>query len=157
MGLLRAGSNGSHRCGTGDGPRESHGECFEPRHRSFAAAGRGQGYLVQTKDIPGIRGKLDLSATIKANVLVRARTVCQFDELSVNVLGKSYYVALLRAADIRAAGMDVVPKPLPDDPGHAEIPELTYENRKSKQAIEWRTLLAEKLFLQIEGPFSSRE
>ncbi len=71
--------------------------------------------------------------------------------------GKSYYVALLRAADIRAAGMDIVHMPLPDDPGHTEIPDLNYENRKSKQAIEWRTLLAEKLCLQIEGPFSSRE
>ena len=46
--------------------------------------------------------------------------------------GKSYYVALLRAAEICAAGMDVVPKPLPDDPGHAEIPELTFGESKVK-------------------------
>ncbi len=71
--------------------------------------------------------------------------------------GKSYVVAWLRAGDLRAAGIDVLPRPLPDDPGHAEIPTLTYDQRKSKQAIEQRTLLAEKLCLQIQGPFLSEE
>jgi hypothetical protein len=71
--------------------------------------------------------------------------------------GKTYFVALLRAGDIRAAGMEVVPRPLPDDPGHAEIPELTYDTRKSKLAIEWRTRLAGELCLYIEGPLGASE
>jgi hypothetical protein len=69
--------------------------------------------------------------------------------------GKQYHVAVLRAGDIRSHGMEIAARPLPDDPGHAEITSLTYDNRKSKQAIEWRTLLAERLCLQIEGPFST--
>lgn len=48
--------------------------------------GADRGYFLRVEDIPGIRGKLNLSATTKANVLVRARTVCHFDELSFNVL-----------------------------------------------------------------------
>lgn len=57
--------------------------------------------------------------------------------------------------DIRAAGMEVTARPLPDDPSHAETTSLTYVDRKSKQAIEWRTLLAEQLSLRVEGPFST--
>jgi hypothetical protein len=67
--------------------------------------------------------------------------------------GKQYYVAVLRAGDIRAAGMEVAAQPLPDDPGHAQITSLTYDGRKSKQAIQWRTLLAEQLCLRVEGTF----
>jgi hypothetical protein len=68
--------------------------------------------------------------------------------------GKSYYVAVLRAADLRAVGIDVVPSPLKDDPEHAEIPGLTYDNRKLMPYFEWQTLLAEQLCLRIEGPFT---
>lgn len=69
--------------------------------------------------------------------------------------GKEYFVAVLRAGDIRAAGMEVAARPFPDDPSHAEITSLAYANRKSKQAIEWRTLLVEQLCLQVEGPFAA--
>src|SRR3954468_9405112 len=47
--------------------------------------GPDRGYLPRTEVIPGIRGKLDLSASIKANLLPSARTACQFDELSHDV------------------------------------------------------------------------
>lgn len=67
--------------------------------------------------------------------------------------GKKYYVAVLRAGDLRAQGIDVVPRPLEDDAGHAELPGLTYANRKSVQALEWKTLLALQLCLRVEGPF----
>jgi hypothetical protein len=75
------------------------------------------------------------------------------DQAAIGRAGKAYFVAILQAGDLRAAGMEVTPRPLPDDPGHAEITSLTYDNRKSKQAIEWRTLLAEQLCLEIQGPF----
>ncbi|MBC8872772.1 MAG: hypothetical protein H8E44_25345 [Planctomycetes bacterium] len=69
--------------------------------------------------------------------------------------GKSYYVAAFRAGDIHAAGMHVVPSPTPDDTSHAEIADLTYDGRKSKQAMECRALLAERLCLWVKGPFST--
>lgn len=67
---------------------------------------------------------------------------------------KSYYVAVLRAGDLRTAGISVVARPLENDPGHAEIEDLTYENRKTDQARGRQKLLAECLTLCVKGPFS---
>ena len=67
--------------------------------------------------------------------------------------GKKYYVAVLRAGDLRAQGIAVVPRPLEGDPGHAELPGLTYQDRKSDEALEWKALLAQQLCLRVEGPF----
>jgi hypothetical protein len=69
--------------------------------------------------------------------------------------GKSYHVALLRAGDLRAAGMEVMPKSVEGRPGHAEITSLTYGNRRSDQALEWQSSLAGELCLAVEGPFLS--
>ena len=49
--------------------------------------------------------------------------------------------------------MHVVSSPTPDDASHAEIVDLTYDSRKSKQAMEYRVLLAVQLCLWVEGPF----
>jgi hypothetical protein len=67
--------------------------------------------------------------------------------------GKSYYVAVLRTGDLRARGIEVVPRPIAGDPGHAEIPGLTYQNRKTDQALEWKLLLAQQLCLRVDAPF----
>jgi hypothetical protein len=69
---------------------------------------------------------------------------------------KNYYIAVFRAGDMRAAGMEVVPRPVEGNLGHAEISSLRHENRKSKQAIEWRFELAHQLCLRVEGPFRSK-
>lgn len=66
---------------------------------------------------------------------------------------KQYYVALFRAGNLRRLGMEVIPKPFEDDPGHCEIADLTFGNRKAMPFAEWQALLAEQLCLQIEGPF----
>lgn len=67
--------------------------------------------------------------------------------------GKQYYVAILRAGELRRLGMEIVPRPLDDDPGHCEIADLTFANRKSMPFAEWQALLAEQLCLRVEGPF----
>ena len=66
---------------------------------------------------------------------------------------KQYFVAVLRAGELRRLGMEIVPRPLDDDPGHCEIAELTFANRKSMPFAEWQALLAEQLCLRVEGPF----
>lgn len=69
--------------------------------------------------------------------------------------GKSYYVAVLRAADLRKNEITIVPRPdVPGgyDPGHAEIPNLNAGNRKEARTIELQRILVE-LCLQVEGPF----
>lgn len=43
-------------------------------------------YIVFEEDISSIRGKLNISNTIKQNLLRKSKTWCEFDELSYNVL-----------------------------------------------------------------------
>ena len=69
--------------------------------------------------------------------------------------GKSkqgYYVAVLRAGDLRKNGFEVVPRPRQDDPGHAELPDLTCDNRLTQESLE-RKLRLTKLCMRVEGPF----
>lgn len=53
-------------------------------------------YLPFREQIPGIRGKIDLSATVKADLLRSCRTVCEFDELSHDVLHNQILKATVR-------------------------------------------------------------
>ena len=70
--------------------------------------------------------------------------------------GKSYYVAKLRAGDLRRQGIQVVATPhLGSERGHASIPELNYENRKSERVKELGLLLALRLCLEVKGPFKT--
>lgn len=57
--------------------------------------GLDRGYLSHSEEIPGIRGKLDLSGTIKTNLFARARTNCHFDELTSDVLHNQIIKATL--------------------------------------------------------------
>ena len=69
--------------------------------------GADRGYLPRMEDIPGIRGKLNLSATIKGNLLVRGRTVCQFDELSfdgIEILEHGFSRIWARRSESRPVG-----------------------------------------------------
>ncbi len=57
------------------------------------------------------------------------------------------------AADLRGNGIVVEAHPLPDDPGHAQLPDLYSANRKDDVTLErQRRLVA--LTLRIEGPFA---
>jgi hypothetical protein len=66
---------------------------------------------------------------------------------------RGYYVAVLRVGDLRAAGIDVIGKPVEGNPGHAELPSLTSANRDTPKAEETMKKLAERLTLRVEGPF----
>ena len=73
---------------------------------------------------------------------------------------RGYFVAVFRAQDLRQNGIDVVPRPIhsenpgsPEyDPGHAEIPALTAENRNSAAALEMKLALT-TLAIEVKGPF----
>ena len=74
------------------------------------------------------------------------------EDVARNDRGKRYYIAVLRAVDLRANGLDVIPRTEGNVPGHAELPGLTYENRYTDAAVEAKQLLARKLCLKILGP-----
>ena len=63
-------------------------------------------------------------------------------EAAVGEPGQTYYVAVLKAGDLRANGMEVVPKPSDDCPGHAEIPSLRYANQREDRQEELQVILA---------------
>jgi hypothetical protein len=68
--------------------------------------------------------------------------------------GKSYYVAILRAGDLRQRGIAVEPRPTPDDPGHAELPQLNSASRKESRTLELQRELV-SLCLAVEGPYET--
>jgi len=67
--------------------------------------------------------------------------------------GKEYYVAIVRAGDLRAKGIRVEPDPAVDDRGHAVLPDLTHVTRKGAAQEGMQVRLAEELCLRVEGPF----
>lgn len=82
----------------------------------------------------------------------RARFVTVED--AAKGLGKrGYYVLAMRAGDLRAAGIHVVPMPHDDLPGHAEIPSLAYQEPESDVSMQHRELLADQMVMAIHGPF----
>ncbi|HTU18970.1 MAG TPA: hypothetical protein VMG10_12995 [Gemmataceae bacterium] len=71
--------------------------------------------------------------------------------------GKSYYVAILSAGDLQKQGIVVASRPLlPNDPGHAELPDLNSSNRKTAETLERQRILV-SLCLRVEGPFATAE
>ena len=74
--------------------------------------------------------------------------------LAENDRGKRYFIGFLRASVMRSFGMDVVPDPIPPtNLGHAEIPDLTSETKRTKRGKELMVALAERVCYRIEGPF----
>ncbi len=67
--------------------------------------------------------------------------------------GKSYYVAVLLAGDVRRQGIEPIPRPFPNDPGHAELPDLNSANRKTERTRELQRILVQ-LCRSVEGPFA---
>lgn len=66
---------------------------------------------------------------------------------------RGYYVAVLRVGDLRQRGLHVVPRPVKDIAGHAEIVDLTAGNRDTDEAKRLMVMLAHELCLRVEGPF----
>lgn len=46
--------------------------------------GLGKEYIVQTEELSSLRGKVDISASVKEQTMLRKRLVCNYDEFSVN-------------------------------------------------------------------------
>lgn len=60
--------------------------------------------------------------------------------------------AVLSVRRMRAAGLEITPRPLESHPGHAEVAELTYENRRTDRSRELVQCLRDCV-IAIEGPF----
>lgn len=70
-------------------------------------------------------------------------------------VGKRYYVAVLPAAAAKAVGAVIVPRPLVDAPGHAEISNLTFQTRRSGESRKLVEAIRTAV-IRVEGPFEGR-
>jgi hypothetical protein len=68
--------------------------------------------------------------------------------------GKAYCIAVLRAGDIKRLGIMVEPRPITNDPGHAELPQLNAETYKDSATLERQRQLV-SVCLRVEGPFET--
>lgn len=66
--------------------------------------------------------------------------------------GRQFYIAVLSARRMRAAGIQIAPRPLASHPGHAEVLELTFDNRRTNRSRELVQRLRDCV-VAIEGPF----
>jgi hypothetical protein len=84
----------------------------------------------------------------------RAKYVRSIDEIALNPRGAVYCVATLLAKNLMDAGIAIVPSPdrTSNKPGHAHLPAINYNQRKTPQAVNFINLLATKL-CTIHGPF----
>jgi hypothetical protein len=99
------------------------------------------------------RKRFDRSNDVTGLSVVRGEPYNTVEQAARGPSKWGYYVVILRAGDLRAHGVDVVPRPVDGVPGHAEITNLTAANRDSDEAQRIMELLAEKLCLRVEGPF----
>jgi len=82
------------------------------------------------------------------------RAACKSpSEAARNDREKQFYIAVLRAGDLRAHGLDVVPREQDRGDGHAEIPLLNYADHKTDCVQQAKVLLALKLCREVIGPF----
>jgi 5-methylcytosine-specific restriction enzyme subunit McrC len=67
--------------------------------------GLDRGYISHRDAVAGVRGRVDVSATAKTNARSRAQCVCEFDELTPDVVHNRILRATARRL-MRAAGLD---------------------------------------------------
>ena len=78
---------------------------------------------------------------------------CPIEVAATGPSRQGYFVARLRAGDLRKRGIEVCPRPIPDILGHAEITSLTFQDRDSDRSQEIMVQLATELCLDVHGPF----
>lgn len=73
--------------------------------RILLKRGIDKNYVPETAQFAGIKGKLELSQTLKSNSLFKQKTVCSFDEFSGNILTNQILVTTLERL-IRTRNLD---------------------------------------------------
>jgi 5-methylcytosine-specific restriction enzyme subunit McrC len=87
-------------------PQDLLGHVLSHAVAGLMASGLARDYLPSNEIVVGIRGKLDIGATVKRNMLVQARTVCDVDEFARDIprnrILKAAVCALLRVDHLDA-------------------------------------------------------
>ncbi len=62
-------------------------------------------YINHSEEISGIKGKIEISQTIKSNLLFKQKTICNYDDFSSNIITNQILVATINNL-IRTKGLD---------------------------------------------------
>lgn len=62
-------------------------------------------YIDHTEELAGVKGKVQISETLKSNLLFKQRTICNFDDFSANIILNQILVSTIYRL-IRTKGLD---------------------------------------------------
>ncbi len=62
-------------------------------------------YIDYTEELAGVKGKIQISQTLKSNLLFKQRTICAFDDFSANIISNRILVSTIYRL-IRTKGLD---------------------------------------------------
>jgi len=62
-------------------------------------------YVDHTEELPGVKGKVQISQTLKSNLLFKQRTICTFDDFSANIISNRILVSTIYRLT-RTKGLD---------------------------------------------------
>ncbi len=52
-------------------------------------------YIDHTQEFAGVKGKVQISQTLKSNLLFKQRTICSFDDFSANIISNRILVSTI--------------------------------------------------------------
>lgn len=62
-------------------------------------------YIDHTEELAGVKGKIQISQTLKSNLLFKQRTICSFDDFSANIISNRILVSTIYRL-IKTKGLD---------------------------------------------------
>ncbi|HET7118599.1 MAG TPA: 5-methylcytosine-specific restriction endonuclease system specificity protein McrC [Hanamia sp.] len=73
--------------------------------RMLLKRGIDKSYIDHTEELAGIKGKIQISETLKSNLLYKQRTICSFDDFSANIISNRILVSTIYRLT-RTKGLD---------------------------------------------------
>lgn len=73
--------------------------------KTLLKRGIDKNYIDHTVELTGVKGKIQISQTLKSNLLAKQRTICTFDDFSSNIISNRILVSTIYRL-IRTKGLD---------------------------------------------------
>lgn len=73
--------------------------------KTLLKRGIDKNYIDHTEELTGVKGKIQISQTLKSNLLVKQRTICTFDDFSSNIISNRILVSTIYRLT-RTKGLD---------------------------------------------------
>jgi 5-methylcytosine-specific restriction enzyme subunit McrC len=73
--------------------------------KTLLKRGIDKNYIDHTEELTGVKGKIEISQTLKSNLLLKQRTICTFDDFSSNIISNRILVSTIYRLT-RTKGLD---------------------------------------------------